>query len=41
VAKLELENSRLRRLVVELLLERVELEERAHGNNRSIRRLNL
>jgi transposase-like protein len=41
VAKLELENSRLRRLVVELLLERIELEERAHRNNRSIDRLDL
>jgi transposase-like protein len=30
-AELELENSRLRRLVVDLLLEKVELEERTRG----------
>src|SRR5216683_2360338 len=34
LAELETENSRLRRLVIDLLLERVEFEESAQGNTR-------
>jgi putative transposase len=33
IAELELENSRLRRLITDLLLERVKLAETAQGNN--------